>query len=80
MRLRDPYFLLLLLFAIPMIWAYIARERKSQAAVRFPDLSILKKLPSSALIKSRHIVFALRIAGFALLAVALSRPQQKSSV
>jgi len=63
MRLRDPYFLLLLLFAIPMIWVYVARERKSHAAVRFSDLSLFKKLPSSVLIKSRHIVFALRIAG-----------------
>ena len=75
MRLRDPYFLLLLLLAIPMIWVYIARERKSQAAVRFSDLSLIKKLPTSALVRFRHIVFALRIAGLALLTVALARPQ-----
>jgi Ca-activated chloride channel homolog len=75
MRLRDPYFLLLLLLAIPMMWVYIRRERKSPAAVRFSDLSLIKKLPPSSLVKVRHIVFALRIAGIALLSLALARPQ-----
>jgi Ca-activated chloride channel family protein len=58
-----------------MMWVYIRRERKSPAAVRFSDLSLIKKLPPSSLIKARHIVFALRIAGIALLSLALARPQ-----
>jgi Ca-activated chloride channel homolog len=74
-RLKDPQFLLLLLVLIPMAWAYIRRERKSHAAVRFSDLTTIKKLPPSALLKARHILFALRVAGLTLLAVALARPQ-----
>ena len=76
MRLRDPLFLLLLLFWAPMVWVYIRRERKSHPAVRFSDLSIIKKLPPSALHKARHLLFALRMAGLGLLVVALARPQQ----
>jgi Ca-activated chloride channel homolog len=75
MRLKDPQFLLLLLVLIPMVWAYVRRERKSRAAVRFSDLSVINKLPRSALLKARHVLFALRAGGIALLAVALARPQ-----
>ena len=79
MRLKDPQFLLLLLFMIPMIWIYLLRERSSPPAIRFSDLSGIKKLPSSMLLKWRHIVFALRMAGLCLLVVALARPQQGRS-
>lgn len=75
MRLKDPQFLLLLLVLVPMAWAYLRRERMSRPAVRFSDLSMVKKLPPSALIQWRHLVFGLRAAALCLLAVGLSRPQ-----
>ena len=75
MRLRDPQFLLLLVLLVPMAWVYFRRERTSRPAVRFSDLSIAGKLPPSALIKWRHLVFGLRCAALCLLAVALARPQ-----
>jgi Ca-activated chloride channel homolog len=75
MRLKDPQFLLLLVFLVPMVWAYLRRERTFRPAVRFSDLSIAKKLPPSALIKWRHLVFGFRISSLLLLAVALARPQ-----
>jgi len=75
MRLKDPQFLLLLLFLIPVVWVYLRRERSSHPAVRFSDLSVVKKLRPSALIKWRHAVFALRCAAISLLTVALARPQ-----
>jgi len=74
-RLKDPQFLLLLLVLVPMVWAYIRRERTSRPAVRFSDLSIAKKLPPSALIRWRHLVFGLRVAAICLLGVGLARPQ-----
>jgi Ca-activated chloride channel family protein len=74
-RLKDPQFLLLLLVIIPMVWAYIRRERTSRPAVRFSDLSIAKKLPPSALIRWRHLVFGLRVAALCLLGIGLARPQ-----
>jgi Ca-activated chloride channel homolog len=75
MRLKDPLFLLLLLVWVPMAWVYFRRERSAKAAVRFSDLSVVKKLPRSLLIRWRHLVFALRMAGLGLLVVAFARPQ-----
>ncbi|MFP4163084.1 MAG: vWA domain-containing protein [Chitinispirillaceae bacterium] len=76
MRFKDPQYLYLLLLWIPMIWLYVVRERKSKVTVRFSDLSILKKLPGSPLLKSRHILPVLRVLGFGFLVIALARPQQ----
>jgi len=78
MRLNSPWFLLLLLLWVPMIWVYVRRE-KSRPAVRFSDLSILRKIPQSPLIRLRHIPFALRVIGIGLLVVALARPQRGTS-
>ena len=75
MRLKDPEFLLLLVFLVPMVWAYIRRERRSQPALRFSDLAVVRKLPPSPLIKWRHSVLVLRLAGLVLLTIALARPQ-----
>jgi Ca-activated chloride channel family protein len=79
MRLKDPQFLLLLILIIPMVWVYIRRERHSRAAVRFSDLSVIKKLPRSALIRWRHCLAVLRIAALVLLIIALARPQKGRS-
>jgi Ca-activated chloride channel family protein len=75
MRLKDPFFLILLVFLVPMVWVYLRRERTSRPAVRFSDLAIARKLPPSALIRWRHLVFVLQAAAFCLLAIALARPQ-----
>jgi Ca-activated chloride channel homolog len=75
MRLKDPWLLLFLLVWIPMVWVYLRRERRSRAAVRFSDISVVKKIPPSFLHKARHLLFGLRMAGFGLLVVALARPQ-----
>lgn len=79
MRFKNPEFLLLLLVWIPMIWVYILRARRSRAALRFPDLGIIKQLPSSIFIKARHLLLALRLLGVGLLIVALARPQEGRS-
>ncbi|MBN1129108.1 MAG: BatA domain-containing protein, partial [Chitinispirillaceae bacterium] len=79
MRLKDPLFLLLLIFWVPMILVYFFRERTSRAAVRFSDLSIVKNLPKSALVRSRHALLFLELLGLGLLAVALARPQMGRS-
>ncbi|MFP4013564.1 MAG: vWA domain-containing protein [Chitinispirillaceae bacterium] len=76
MRFKDPQFLFLLLLWIPMIWLYVVRERKSNVTIRFSDLSLLKKLPGSPFLKSRHVLPVLRMLGFGFLVIALARPQQ----
>ncbi len=79
MRLRDPWFLLLLTVWIPMLWVYIHRERRARPAVRFSDLSIFDAAPASFAAKARHVLPALRMAGVGLLIVALARPQRGST-
>ncbi len=76
MRFRDPYYFLLLLLWIPMLWVYWSRERKKGVTVKFSDLSILKKLPGSSFLKMRHILPVLRMLGLGLLVIALARPQK----
>jgi Ca-activated chloride channel family protein len=77
-HLKNPWLLLLLLAWIPMAWVYIRRER-SRPAVRFSDLSAIKKIPASRFLLLRHAPFALRLAGIGLLVVALARPQKGTS-
>jgi Ca-activated chloride channel family protein len=61
-----------------MAWVYVRREKK-RPAVRFSDLSILRKLPQSPMVRLRHVPFALRLLGVGLLVVALARPQKGTS-
>lgn len=79
MRLANPEVLLLSLLFIPMIWIYIRREKGRKPAIRYSDLSLIKRVKSSALIKYRHIPFIMRILGLSVLLVALSRPQKGST-
>jgi len=76
MRFKDPWMFLLLLFWIPMILVYIRRERRFRPAIRFSDLTTIKKINTSVFVKVRHILPALRLLGFGLLVVAAARPQQ----
>jgi len=76
MTFRNPQFFWLLVFIAPMVWLYVWRERGRRPAVRFSDLSVLKALPVSPYTWLRHILPAMRVAGFCFLVVALARPQK----
>ncbi|MBD3392294.1 MAG: VWA domain-containing protein [Chitinivibrionales bacterium] len=76
MRFRDPEFLLLLLLWVPMVWVYLRRERGSRPAVRFSDLSIIRRAAPGWTVRGRHALFALRLIGTGLLIIALARPQK----
>jgi len=74
---RNPEFFLFLVLIAPMVFVYIWRERKHRVAVRFSDLSILKKLPLPPHRWLRHALLLMRVAGFCFLVVALARPQKQ---
>ena len=78
MQLKNPQFLLFLLLWVPLVWVYLLRE-KNRPAVRFSDLSIIKKLPKSRMTVFRHSGIVLRCLGIGLLVVALARPQTGTS-
>ncbi len=79
MRLANPYYLLLFLTWIPIIWLYIRREVKSRPAITFSDVSLFKDLPVSFKVRTRHIVFILRLLATGLFIIALARPQKGRS-
>ncbi len=62
-----------------MVWVYLRRERGARPAVRFSDLSLVKKGPVSLVVRARHLLFALRMIGVGLIVVALARPQKGST-
>ncbi len=75
MRFRDPYYLLLFVLWVPVLWFYITREKRQKASLRFSDLSVLKTIPATALLKLRHSTLFLFLAGTGYLIIALARPQ-----
>lgn len=79
MRLANPYYLLFFLTWLPIIWLYVRRETKSRPAITFSDVSMFKDLPISFKVRSRHIVFILRLLASGLLIIALARPQKGRS-
>jgi Ca-activated chloride channel homolog len=79
MTFKNPYFFYLLILAAPMLWLYVRRERRHKVTVAFSDLSIIKKLPESPYRWLRHVLIAMRVAGFCFLVVALARPQKQHS-
>lgn len=79
MRFKDPFFLLLFLLWIPMLWIYLRRWKQYRPAVRFSDVSSISKLPVSFFVRARHILPALRLIGTGLLIIALARPQKGRS-
>ena len=79
MRFYSPQAFYLLIILIPVILFYIYREKNNRTALRFSNLSDVKKMKPSFAIWARHLLLLLKIAGFSLLIVALARPQKGSS-
>jgi Ca-activated chloride channel homolog len=79
MELKNPLFLLLFVLFVPMVWVYLRRERQSRLALRFPDLSAVRRLPPSLRARLRHSLLGLRLLGLALLIIALARPRHGQS-
>jgi len=72
MRFSQPWFLLLLILIIPLVWWEL---KKKTGTVRFSDLSFFAR-PEDQSRLYRRIPFALNAAGLILICLALARPQQ----
>ena len=71
MRFADPFFFLLLLVLIPVVWY----GRTSGGRIRFSSLDLFQGLKGEALVNPRNILLLLRILSLILLLAALARPQ-----
>ena len=75
MHFASPHYLWLLTLLAPMIAYYVWRTMQGGAAIQISTVEGVARAPKSVRYYLRHLPFALRAAAFALLVVALARPQ-----
>ncbi len=75
MHFASPHILWLLLLLVPMIGYYIYRTLQGGATITVSTVKSLYKAPRTIRYYLRHVPFVLRMVTFALLTVALARPQ-----
>ena len=75
MHFASPYYLWLLALTVPMIAYYVWRARQGGAAIQISTVEGVLRAPKSVRYYLRHLPFVLRTAAYALLVVALARPQ-----
>ena len=75
MHFASPYYLWLLVLIAPMVGYYVWRTLQGGAAIQISSIRGVANAPRTVRYYLRHLPFALRTAAFALLVVALARPQ-----
>ncbi len=75
MQFASPHYLWLLTLLAPMTAYYVCRTMQGGAAIRISTVAGVLHAPKTVRHYLRHLPFALRAAAFALLVVALARPQ-----
>ena len=75
MQFAAPHYLWLLTLLAPMTAYYVWRTMQGGAAIRISTVAGVLHAPKTVRHYLRHLPFALRAAAFALLVVALARPQ-----
>jgi len=75
MHFNSPYYLWLLTLLVPMIGYYVWRTLQGGAAIRISSVAGVVRAPRTVRYYLRHLPFVLRAAAFALIVVALARPQ-----
>ena len=76
MHFASPHYLWLLTLLVPMTAYYVWRTLQGGAAIQISSVAGLVRAPKSLRYYLRHLPFVLRAAAFALLVVALARPQR----
>lgn len=75
MHFASLYYLWLLALIVPMIAYYVWRVRQGGAAIQISTVEGVLRAPKSVRYYLRHLPFVLRTAAYALLVMALARPQ-----
>ena len=75
MHFASPYYLWLLTALVPMAGYYVWRTLQGGAAIQISSVDGVVRAPKPIRYYLRHLPFVLRAAAFALLVVALARPQ-----
>lgn len=75
MHFASPYMLWLLLLLLPIVAYYVWRTIKGGVAIQISSVDGVLRAPRTVRYYLRHAPFVLRVAAFAMLIVALARPQ-----
>nr|WP_195459497.1 VWA domain-containing protein [Alistipes sp. D31t1_170403_E11] len=75
MHFASPYYLWLLTLLVPMIGYYVWRALQGGASIQISSVAGVVRAPRTVRYYLRHLPFVLRAAAFALLVIALARPQ-----
>ncbi len=75
MHFASPYLFWLLLLLVPLVGYYLWRAMKGGATIRISSIEGLVRAPRTVRYYLRHLPFVLRLSAFALMIVALARPQ-----
>ena len=75
MHFASSYYLWLLVLLVPMAGYYVWRTLQGGAAIQISSVRGVANAPRTVRYYLRHLPFVLRAAAFALLVVALARPQ-----
>lgn len=79
MTFKNPEYLFLLLFLIPVVWWYIKEMHKSDASLQISSKRNIQQLRKSAKIRLLHLPFVLRSLAIVMVTIALARPQASNS-
>lgn len=72
---KHPEILILLLGLIPIILAYVFKQKNTHAAIQISSLEAFLATPKTYRYYLRHLLFTLRTIALALLIIVLARPQ-----
>jgi len=75
----NPELLFLLILIVPGVVWYIIKHRSSAASIQISTINGLRNAGTSYKYYLKHVLFALRMIGIALLILALARPQSTMS-
>lgn len=79
MIFSNPFYLLLLLLLIPAVVWYIIKRKKRYAHLQVSNTFAFRGLKTSWKVYFEHLPFVLRSLAFALVVIALARPQSVDS-
>ncbi len=77
-RFSDPLYLVLLLFLPLLVLWYLRAHVRGSGKLKYSDISLIKGIEHSLKQRLRHLLFVMKLAAFALLIIALARPQSTS--
>lgn len=77
-RFSDPLYLVLLLFLPLLVLWYLRAHVRGSGKLKYSDIGLIKGIGQSLKQRLRHLLFVMKLVAFALLIIALARPQSTS--